>query len=275
MIKKLINYGYILLVLAFIYVPILILVFYSFNSAKSIGAWESFSFVWYEKLGTIKDVVINTVLLAIISSTIATVLGTLGAIGIFYSKGKLGKAVNGASQVPVVNSEVVTACGLVMVFMLFGLSNRSVFGLYVGHVVLTTPFVVLSVMPKLKQMDPSLYEAALDLGATPAQALFKIIIPEIMSGIFSGFMLAITLSLDDYIITATLSPLNYDTISTAVYKSIALATEEGSKKIPIFRALTTIIFLLTVLVVVIMNIKQNKKENLNKKELRNGKKNHI
>ena len=275
MIKKFFNYAYILLVLAFIYIPILILVFYSFNSGKSIGAWESFSFVWYEKLGTIKDVVINTVLLALISSVIATILGTMGAIGIFYSKGRLGKAVNGASQIPVVNSEVVTACALVMLFMLIGMSNRSIFGLYVGHIVLTTPFVVLSVMPKLKQMDPSLYEAALDLGATPLQALFKIIIPEILSGIFSGFMLAITLSLDDYIITATLSPLNYDTISTAVYKSIALATEEGSKKIPIFRALTTIIFLLTLFVVILMNLKVNKEDKIKKKELRNGKQSQI
>ena len=275
MIKKFFNYAYILLVLAFIYIPILILVFYSFNSGKSIGAWESFSFVWYEKLGTIKDVVINTVLLALISSVIATILGTMGAIGIFYSKGRLGKAVNGASQIPVVNSEVVTACALVMLFMLIGMSNRSILGLYVGHIVLTTPFVVLSVMPKLKQMDPSLYEAALDLGATPLQALFKIIIPEILSGIFSGFMLAITLSLDDYIITATLSPLNYDTISTAVYKSIALATEEGSKKIPIFRALTTIIFLLTLFVVILMNLKVNKEDKIKKKELRNGKQSQI
>ena len=260
MIKKILKYGYIFLVLAFIYVPILVLVIYSFNSGKNIGIWESFSFVWYEKLGTIKDVILNTVLLAVISSVVATVLGTLGAIGIFYSRGKLGKAVNGASQIPVVNSEVVTACGLVMVFMILGMSNRSMFGLYLGHIVLTTPFVVLSVMPKLKQMDGALYEAALDLGATPAQALFKVVLPEILPGIISGFLLAITLSLDDYIITATLAPLNYDTISTAVYKSIAHATEEGSKKVPIYRALTTIIFMITVLVVIAMNLKVKSKK---------------
>lgn len=255
MIKKFLKYGYIFLVLAFIYVPILVLVIYSFNSGKNIGIWESVSFVWYEKLGAIKDVILNTVLLAVISSVVATVLGTLGAIGIFYSRGKLGKAVNGASQIPVVNSEVVTACGLVMVFMLVGMTNRSLFGLYVGHIVLTTPFVVLSVMPKLKQMDGALYEAALDLGATPAQALFKVVLPEILPGIISGFLLAVTLSLDDYIITATLAPHHYDTISTAVYKSIAHATEEASKKVPIYRALTTIIFMLTVLVVIAINLK--------------------
>lgn len=259
MIKKFFSRGYVFLVLAFIYIPIFILILYSFNSGKTIGVWEGFDLKWYSKLGEVKDVVINTVILAIVSATIATVLGTLGAIGIFYSKGKLGKSVNLFSQIPVVNSEVVTACALVMLLMLLGLSNRSIFGLYVGHIILITPFVVLSVIPKLKQMDPSLYEAALDLGDTPFQALWKVVVPEILPGVFAGFMLAVTLSLDDYIITATLAPLDFDTISTAVYKAIALSTKQASEKIPIYRALTTIIFLLTVLFVVIANVNANKK----------------
>ena len=256
--KKFLSHGYIFLVLAFIYIPIFILVMFSFNSGKVIGAWEAFSLNWYGKLYTIKDVVLNTVTLAVVSSIIATVLGTLGAIGIFYSRGKIGKSVKAASQIPVVNSEVVTACALVMLMIMLGLAHRSIFGLYVGHVVLSAPFVVLSVIPKLKQMDANLYEAALDLGATPTQALFKVVLPEILPGVFSGFMLAITLSLDDYIITATLSPLNYDTISTAVYKAIALSTEKASEQVPIYRALTTIIFLITVAAVIIMNIRANK-----------------
>ena len=257
--KKFLSFCYIILVLAFVYVPILLLVFYSFNQGKTIGNFEGFGLIWYRKLGDIKDVVVNTVVLALVSAIVATVLGTLGAIGIFYNKGKLGKTVNGMSQIPVVNSEVVTACALVMLFMALGFSHRSMFGLYVGHIILCTPFVVLSVIPKLKQMDGSLYEAALDLGATPFQALFKVVLPEILPGIISGFMLAITLSLDDYIITATLSPLDFDTISTAVYKSIALTTDKASERIPVYRALTTIIFLLTVLVVVFMNISSKKK----------------
>ena len=112
-------------------------------------------------------------------------------------------------------------------------------------------------------MDGSLYEAALDLGATPTQALFKVILPEILPGVFAGFMLAVTLSLDDYIVTATLAPLDFDTISTAVYKSIALTTEKASEQVPIYRALTTIIFLLTLAVVVFINVKSNKKAKLN------------
>ncbi len=259
MIKKFFTRGYIFLVLAFIYIPIFILVIYSFNSGKTIGTWKDFSFIWYTKLSEISDVVVNTVVLAVVSSVIATILGTLGAIGIYYSKGKLGKGVKGMSQIPVVNSEVVTACALVMLLVILGLSHRTIFGLYVGHITLSAPFVVLSVIPKLKQMDSSLYEAALDLGATPMQALFKVILPEILPGIFSGFMLAITLSLDDYIITATLSPLDFDTISTAVYKAIALTTEKASEQVPIYRALTTIIFLITVAVVVVMNVRANKR----------------
>ena len=259
--KKFFSRGYIFLVLAFIYIPIFILVLYSFNANKTFTGFGDYdlSLVWYSKLSEVYDVVINTVVLAIVSAVIATILGTLGAIGLFYSKGKLGKVVNGASQIPVVNSEVVTACALAMLLAIVGLSHRSIFGLYVGHIILSAPFVVLSVIPKLKQMDSSLYEAALDLGATPTQALFKVVLPEILPGIFSGFMLAITLSLDDYIITATLSPLDYDTISTAVYKSIALTTEKSSEQVPIYRALTTIIFLITVAVVVFMNIRANKK----------------
>ena len=258
MIKKFFSRGYIFLVLAFIYIPIFILVIYSFNAGKTTKIWEGFSLVWYSKLAEIKDVVFNTVVLAIVSSIIATILGTLGAIGIFYSKGKLGKAVKGMSQIPVVNSEVVTACALVMLMIILALPHRSIVGLYLGHITLTAPFVVLSVTPKLKQMDSSLYEAALDLGATPFQALMKVVLPEILPGIFSGFMLAVTLSLDDYIITATLSPLGYDTISTAVYKAIALTTEKSSEQVPIYRALTTIIFLITVFAVVIMNVRANK-----------------
>jgi spermidine/putrescine transport system permease protein len=257
--KKILSYGYVVLVLAFIYIPIFLLIIYSFNEGKNIGVWEGFSFKWYERLDTVKGVVINTVLLAVISATIATILGTLGAIGIFYSKGKFGKYVNVGSQIPVVNSEVVTACALVMLLILLGSSNRSILGLYVGHIVLTAPFVVLSVIPKLKQMDSSLYEAALDLGDTPFQALWKVVIPQILPGVFTGFMLAITLSLDDYIITATLSPLGFDTISTAVYKSIALTTAQASKNVPVYRALTTIIFIITVVIVIVMNLKSNKK----------------
>ena len=254
MIKKFFTRGYIFLVLAFIYIPIFILVMYSFNEGKTIGAWQSFSLIWYRKLGEIKDVVFNTVTLAVVSSIIATVLGTLGAIGIYYSKGKLGKGVKAASQIPVVNSEVVTACALVMLMMILGLSHRSIIGLYIGHIILSAPFVVLSVMPKLKQMDANLYEAALDLGATPTQALFKVVFPEILPGVFSGFMLAVTLSLDDYIITAFTRDNSFQTLSTYIY---GVTAKRGSLPASL-RALTTLIVIVMVIVLVIINMRSKK-----------------
>lgn len=262
MIKKFFSQGYIYLVLAFMYIPIFILILFSFNSGKNM-VWQEFSFTWYAKLGEVKDIVINTVLLAIISALISTLIGTLGAIGIFYGKGKKKKLINGMSQIPVVNSEVVTACALVMAFLLLGLPNRHIVWLYAGHILISAPFVVLSVIPKLKQMDSSLYEAALDLGATPTQALFKVVLPEILPGVFTGFMLAITLSLDDYIVTATLAPQGFNTISTAVYKAIAVSTKEASQQVPIYRALTTIIFIITITVVVVMNVRSSKKARRN------------
>ena len=128
----------------------------------------------------------------------------------------------------------------------------------VGHLVITTPFVVLSVIPKLKQMDGSLYEAALDLGATPSQALFKVIIPEVLPGVFSGFMLAITLSLDDYIISAYTKPAGFDTISTYVYG--AMAKSNANSSLPALRALSAIIFIFIIVVVVVKNLSTKKKE---------------
>lgn len=265
--KKFINVAYIALILLFIYAPIFTLVLYSFVDTPVVNIHEAFrigfSFELYKKLindAALMKIVWDTLLLAIIVAVLATLIGTLGAIGIFYSKGKLGKSVAAASRIPVINAEIVTAVALVLLFALVLTESRSYFSLLIGHLVITTPFVVLSVIPKLKQMDGSLYEAALDLGATPTQALFKVVIPEILPGVFSGFMLAVTLSLDDYIITATLSPLNYDTISTAVYKAIALTTEKSSEQVPIYRALTTIIFLITIAVVVFMNIRASKKK---------------
>ena len=248
--KKFFSRGYIFLVLAFIYIPIFILILYSFNANKTFTGFGDYdlSLVWYSKLAEIKEVVINTIVLAVVSAIIATILGTLGAIGLYYSKGKLGKAVHGASQIPVVNSEVVTACALAMLLAIVGLSHRSIFGLYVGHVTLAAPFVVLSVIPKLKQMDPNVYEAALDLGAKPSIALRKVILPEIIPGVLSGFILAVTLSLDDYIITAFTRDNSFQTLSTYIY---GVTAKRGSLPASL-RALTTLIVVAMLIVLLII-----------------------
>ena len=256
--KKWISWICLFAVLTFIYLPILVLVVYSFTNSAIIGKWTGFSLELYKKLFTVerlRKTILNTVLLAVLASGLSTILGTLGAIGVFYNTKWFGKYVKGASHIPVINAEIVTAISLALVFALLSV-GRSYFALLIGHMVLCTPFVMLSVLPKLKQMDGSLYEAALDLGATPTQALFKVIIPEIMPGIFSGFMLAITLSLDDYMISAYTKPATFDTISTYVYTAVK---NQNKSMLPALRALSSVIFFIMIIVVIIINVKASKK----------------
>jgi len=258
MVKKISSIFYLFLVLLFIYTPILVLMVYSFTDTTIIGQWNGFSFNLYVKLfkdSMIMNIVKNTLLLAITASAISTLLGTLGAIGIFYSSKKTSKYVSGLSNIPLINAEIVTAVSLALMFaLLFG--GKSMFSLISGHIVITVPFVVLSVIPKLKQMDGNLYEAALDLGATPTKALFVIVLPEILPGIISGFMLSITLSLDDYIITAFTKPSTFDTISTYVYNAVK---NQSHSSVPALRALSTIIFVFIISIVLIFNVSSNKK----------------
>ena len=259
--KRWFSWVYLFAILLFIYLPILILVFYSFTDSAIIGKWNGFSLELYKKLFTVdrlRNTIIDTVLLAVLASGLSAVLGTLGAIGVFYNKKWLGKFVKGASHIPVINAEIVTAISLALVFALLSM-GRSYFALLMGHMVLCTPFVMLSVLPKLKQMDGSLYEAALDLGATPTQALLKVVIPEIMPGIFSGFMLAITLSLDDYMISAYTKPATFDTISTYVYQAVK---NQNKSMLPALRALSAGIFFIMVTVVIVINLRASKKSSI-------------
>ena len=262
MVKKFFSRGYIFLVLAFLYAPILFLLVYSFNEAKEIGTWsKDWGFGLYEMLFSTEKIissVYNTLILAFVSATIATILGTVGAIGAFYSKKSTQKLLGGATQIPVISAEIVTAISLAMIFTMIGLP-RSWPSLICAHVVIGFPYVFLNVTPKLKQLNPNLYEARLDLGATPAKALFSIILPEILPGIFSGFMLAVTMSLDDYIVTTFTKPATIDTISTYTYN--AYAKGGANTSVPALRALSTIIFVVVISVVLINNVRANKKAN--------------
>ena len=201
---------------------------------------------------------LKTLLLAAVVATLSTLLGTAGAIGIFYSKKKTSAVLSGVNRIPVINADVVTAISFAP-----NIDKSTYIPLVVGQMVLCTPFVVLSVVPKLKQMDNSLYEAALDLGATPKKALFSVIIPQILPGIISGFLLAITLSLDDYVVAAYTKPDTFHTISTHIY-----SLTKG-KKAPLikasYRAFTAVVFALIVIAVVTANIvaaKKNKKSDI-------------
>lgn len=278
MVKKILAQTYIWLILLIMYLPVLVLIAFSFTEATNIGGWTGFSFNLYGALFRNEEILIalgNTLLLAVISATVSTILGTLGAIGAFYSKRKTRNVVDTVTQIPIVNAEIVMALSLVVMFVFLGnvVFRQNIFSfwtLLIGHVVLSLPFVYTNVKPRLQQMDPYLYEAAIDLGATPRKALWKVIVPECLPGILSGFLLSITLSLDDFIITAFTrgtgllsGESQIQTLSTLVQAKI--------KKGPIppeMRALTTIIFILVVIAVILVSVYKNK--TLNKKKIRKG-----
>ncbi len=261
MIRKTARWAVPVLVLLFLYVPILMLAFYSMTDATQIGSFRSFTLKNYATLfrtEELRSMIAGTILLALVSALIATILGTLGAIGSFYSKKRTSSAIATVNQIPVINADVVTGFSLcILLVVVFGIGKDTYIPLLLGHVTLCAPFVYLSVIPKLKQMDSSLYEAALDLGATPRLALLKVVIPQILGGMISGFSLAITLSLDDYFIATYTKPATFDTISTYVVN----ATRGSQTQIKTaLWALSTLIFLLVIVIVLVMNISSRRTE---------------
>lgn len=249
------------LVLLFIYAPILLLTFNSFNESTSITTWEEFGFSHYEYFFSFDHkplpIVLQTIALALIVSALSTILGTIGAIGIFYNKKKASSLLTGLNQIPVINADIVTAISFTLLVVALNIDKSTYIPLVVGQMVLCTPFVVLSVIPKLKQMDNNLYEAALDLGATPAKALFSVVIPQILPGIISGFLLSVTLSLDDYVIAAYTKPGTFHTISTYIYGVKGKQSETIQSS---FWALTAVIFVIIVVSVTTANVIANKKQ---------------
>ena len=247
---------FIALVLMFMYLPILILAVYSFTDAQNIGAARNFSLHNYVTLFAtpeLRQMILGTILLALAVAVVATIFGTMGAIGAFYSGRKMSSVISTMNEVPVVNADVVTAFSIcILLVVVLGVSKETYIPLLVGQVTLCAPFVFLTVTPKLKQMDTSIYEAALDLGATSAVALRKVVIPQIKPGILSGFAMAITLSLDDYFIATYTKPATFDTISTYVVNATKGA--QTTIKTALW-ALSTVIFLLAVLLVVLMNVR--------------------
>ena len=244
-----------------LYLPILILAVYSFTDAANIGSIRGFSMHNYVTLFTTPELlqmIGGTLLLAVGSAVLATFLGTIGAIGSFYSKRKVNAAISTINQIPVINADVVTGFSIcILLVVVLGVSKDTFVPLVIGHVTLCAPFVYLSVMPKIRQMDSALYEAALDLGATPFDALTQVVIPQIVPGIISVFGLAITLSLDDYFITTYTKPATFNTISTYVVN--ATKGSQTTIKTALW-ALSTIIFAVVILFVAIVNVRTAKKE---------------
>ena len=281
MVKKIFGQCYIWLILILMYLPILVLIAFSFTNSVNVGVWKGFSFELYGDLFRSKETMValaNTLIIAITSAIVSTILGTLGAIGAFYASKKFRKAFEFVNQIPVVNAEIVMALSLAIMFaalpsLLFKTDLRSYWTLLIGHVVLGAPFVFINVKPKLQQMDPSMYEAAIDLGAKPHQALWKVTLPEILPGIFSGFLLAITLSLDDFVISQFTTGPGLLSAGDPKIVTLSILIQDKIKKGPIppvMRALTTIIFLLVVLGVVGVSIYRHyqSKKSTSKRERR-------
>ena len=243
--------SYAALIYLFLYAPILILLVFSFNASKSRGIWAGFTLKWYLELfqdRQIMKALYNTVIIAVLSSAIATVIGTAAAIGIHNMKKLKRKIVMNLTYIPVVNPDIVTGLSLMLLFI-FTNFRLGFISLLLAHITFNIPYVILSVLPKLKQLDKNLYEAALDLGATPLYAYRKVILPEIMPGVITGLLLAFTLSIDDFVISFFTTGSGVSTLSIIVY---SMARRGINPKI---NALSTLLFITVLLLLVIVNIR--------------------
>lgn len=256
---KLLKKAYWAVILAFLYMPIFVMIAFSFNQSKSRTVWTGFTLKWYVELFKNEAIIkafITTLFVAVIAATVATILGTIAAVGIDAMKAWEKSLVINISYMPVVNPDIITGISLLLLFNVFRGWFDFDFGmgtLLISHVTFNVPYVILSVMPKLKQMDYRVYEAALDLGCNPSQAFFKVVVPEIMPGIISGFLMALTFSIDDFIISYFNSG-HAQTLPVAIY---AMARRRVS---PEMYALSTIMFLVILTILFAVNIKSIKDE---------------
>ena len=256
---KLLKKAYWAVILAFLYMPIFVMIAFSFNQSKSRTVWTGFTLKWYVELFKNEAIIkafITTLFVAVIAATVATILGTIADVGIDAMKAWEKSLVINISYMPVVNPDIITGISLLLLFNVFRGWFDFDFGmgtLLISHITFNVPYVILSVMPKLKQMDYRVYEAALDLGCNPSQAFFKVVVPEIMPGIISGFLMALTFSIDDFIISYFNSG-HAQTLPVAIY---AMARRRVS---PEMYALSTIMFLVILTILFAVNIKSIKDE---------------
>ena len=255
LVRKFISDFYMVLILIFLYAPILTMMVLSFNSSKSRTQWGGFTLQWYAQMfdsRAIMSALTTTLLIAFASALIATIIGTAAAISIHAMKPLPRTVIMGVTNIPMLNADIVTGISLMLAFIAFGISLgfRTVL---ISHITFNIPYVILSVTPKLKQTDKSTFEAALDLGAPPIMAFFKIVFPDIMPGVLSGFLLAFTMSLDDFIITHFTKGAGINTLSTLIYSEV----RRGIR--PSMYALSTIIFLVVLILLLFVNFRSFKK----------------
>ncbi|MGI6705719.1 MAG: ABC transporter permease [Clostridia bacterium] len=254
MVKEFLRKGYLFLVYAFLYAPIIVLAVYSFNDSKSRAKWDGFTLKWYEQLfqdPQIMKALYYTVIIALLSALIATVIGTMAAIGI-HNMGAFSKSlIMNFTYLPVMNPDIVTGISLMILFIFANL-RLGFLTMLLAHITFNIPYVILSVLPKLQQLNKHLFEAALDLGATPYYALRKVILPEIMPGIVTGALLAFTLSIDDFVISFFTTGSGVSNLSITVY---SMARRGINPKI---NAVSTLMFVSVLLLLVIVNQRTSK-----------------
>lgn len=249
MIKKYSQKIYLALIFILLYSPIVTLVVLSFNASKSRAKWGGFTLKWYVELfqnEQIMDALYYTLLIAFLSAIIATMIGTVASLGIAAMKKRPKTIVMGITNIPMLNADIVTGISLMLLFISFGISLGST-TILLAHITFNIPYVILSVMPKLRQTSKSTYEAALDLGASPIYAFIKVILPDILPGVLSGFLLSFTMSLDDFIITHFTKGPGVDTLSTKIYSEV----RKGIK--PEMYALSTLLFFSVLILLIFVN----------------------
>ncbi|MBR6185061.1 MAG: ABC transporter permease [Clostridia bacterium] len=256
MMMKFIKRFYLGLILAFLYIPIVVLIVQSFNAGKSRAKWEGFSFRWYGELfhdPNIMNALVITLAIALLAAIFSTIIGTLAAIGIHAMKKRPQHLMLTLNNIPMTMPDIVTGISLMLLFI-FTQVERGFVTMLLAHITFDVPYVILSVMPKLKQMNKHSYEAALDLGATPVYALTHVILPEVMPGVITGAMLAFTLSLDDFTISYfTTNPL-VQNLSTLIYSQ----ARKGIK--PTMNALSALMFVALLALLLVVNKRSAKEE---------------
>ncbi|MDE6501911.1 MAG: ABC transporter permease [Ruminococcus sp.] len=249
---------YLVLVLLFLYVPIFVLIVFSFNETKSRSVFSGFTLDWYKRLFHNRIIIsslVNTIIIAVIASIVSTVLGTLAAIGIHHMK-KVPKAVvMNITNMPIINPEIVTGVSLMLLFVFFAARMNLEFGfltLIIAHITFDVPYVILNVMPKFNQMNPHIFEAAQDLGCSPVTAFRKVVLPEIMPGVVSGFLMSFTYSLDDFVVSYFTSGSTSQTLPITIYSMTR------RKVSPEINALSTLIFIAVMIVLIVKNVLETK-----------------
>ncbi|MDY0255563.1 ABC transporter permease [Gudongella oleilytica] len=256
MVEKSIKRLYTFMIFLFLYAPIIVLIVFSFNDSKSRGVWSGFTLRWYFELFKDREVLralYYTIFIAITSSLISTIIGTFAAIGIFGMNGFGKKLVLNLNYLPVLNPDIVTAVALMTLFRFVKL-EFGVLTMLLAHVTFCLPYVILSILPKLKQMNRHLAEAAMDLGATPLYALRKVVLPEIMPGIITGALLAFTLSIDDFVISFFTTGHGISNLSITIFSMARRGIN------PIINALSTLMFIIMVSLLLIINYRTEKQE---------------